>query len=155
MGTGVGEAARSSSAVSGLLWSGANNAAAHMVFTHSVASTLDTSTNTHPCERLANSPDKHTCDRYCRHLRSDGSQKYVRTCLLQAITAGPVPVSPSMGQTDMCSGRWGCRRGGGVLGCSHHVDSELLSPGHEMARFHGSLSDLTSLPPLLPAWGRR
>lgn len=112
---GLGEAARSSSAVSGLLWSGSNNAAAHMVFTHSVASTLDTSTNTHPCERLANSPDKHTCDRYCRHLRSDGSQKYVRKCLLQAVTAGAVPVSPSMGQTDMCSGRWGCRRAGGFF----------------------------------------
>lgn len=99
----------SSSAVSGLLWSGSNNAAPHMVFTHSVTSTLDASTNTHPRERLANSPDKHTCDRYCRHLRSARSQKYVRKCLLQAITASPAPCCPSVGQTDMCSARWGCR----------------------------------------------
>lgn len=80
-----------------------------MVFTHSVTSTLDASTNTPPRERLANSPDKHTCDRYCRHLRSARSQKYVRKCLLQAITASPAPCCPSVGQTDMCSARWGCR----------------------------------------------
>lgn len=47
--------------------------------------------HTCPCKRLGYSLDKHTCDRYCRHLRSDWSQKYVRKCLLQAITACAVP----------------------------------------------------------------
>lgn len=99
------------SAVGRPLWSRSNDSAPHMVFTRLMASTLDTRT----CAKgRGYSPEEHTCDRYCSHLRRHRSQKYARACLLQAITACPAPLPPpplynGAAPTDMCPGWWGCK----------------------------------------------
>ena len=74
------EAPSFSSVVGGLLWSWSNDAApiwCLLAQSHRLSTPPQIHTHTHTRNNPCYSPDKHTCDRYFRHLCSYWSQKCV------------------------------------------------------------------------------